>query len=115
MRTRDRPRHSWEQDSARRCRRRGLPLHPGINLSPLRVDGNAAGLFFVAATFLVLAIGLRGVALFLVIALIAGISLAGPLRWWHTSRPHGPSLEPLGLKRGSRRLASSHDRERPAA
>lgn len=106
----------WASEDANVRRRRSrVSLHPGINLSPLRVDGNAAGLFFAAATVAILALGLRPVALLFAIGLIAGIGVAGLLRWWHTHRSGDSGLEPLGLKVKAGPPADSPHRQRRAA
>ena len=60
--------------------------YPGINISRIRVGGDAGGLIFVVGTVVCLLIGLPAARTFLGLSLAGGVVVATLLLWWHRRR-----------------------------
>ena len=98
-----------------RRRRPDLALHPGINFSCLRVEGNLGGLIFAAGSVIALVAGVPAFRPFFFGALGGGLLLAAALVLWHERHRDPPTRHrPIELDLAGRdpedRLRREHSR-----
>jgi hypothetical protein len=90
-----------------------LALHPGINFSCLRVEGDLGGLIFAAGSVIALVAGVPVFRPFFFGALGGGLLLAGALAFWHERHPDPPGWRPIGLNLAGRDPEDGFGREQP--
>lgn len=70
--------------------------YPAINISRIRIGGDAGGLIFVVGMVVCLLLGVPQTRGFFAETLAGGLVVAGVIAWWHR-RPRSPRGAPVSL------------------